>query len=286
MALPLSQKRKAERSMQQPQAVTPHHVGDIIESVITKGDLAKLTPQERVAYYKSVCDSVGLNPLTRPFEFITLNGRLVLYARRDAADQLRKIHGISVEVVSQQTDGDLFTVHVRAHDKTGRKDEDFGVVSITSLRGEARANAQLKAITKAKRRVTLSIAGLGFLDETEVDDIPGMRSTITPVNTIAELDQFAAEGGEVTQPDMLGKPADDYFRGDQLADAARSYALRGMAELDSFKKRCNKRQLEELRPLMAELEKAAKTADDPFHLEPLPQDMTHQPGDAEPEPAR
>ena len=33
-------------------------------------------------------------------------------------------------------------------------------------------NAKLKAITKAKRRVTLSICGLGFLDETEIETIP------------------------------------------------------------------------------------------------------------------
>jgi hypothetical protein len=31
----------------------------------------------------------------------------------------------------------------------------------------------MKAVTKAKRRVTLSICGLGMLDETEVDSVPG-----------------------------------------------------------------------------------------------------------------
>jgi hypothetical protein len=35
------------------------------------------------------------------------------------------------------------------------------------------ANALMKAETKSKRRVTLSICGLGFLDETEADSIPG-----------------------------------------------------------------------------------------------------------------
>jgi len=46
------------------------------------------------------------------------------------------------------------------------------VVSIAGLRGEAASNAVMKAVTKAKRRVTLSICGLRFLDETEVEDIP------------------------------------------------------------------------------------------------------------------
>jgi hypothetical protein len=177
--------------MPQNEVAPSQDPGALIESVITKGDLAKLSPQERTQYYVKVCESVGLNPFTRPLEYLTLSGKMVLYARRDAADQLRKINGISVEVVSQKIDGDLFIAHVRASDKTGRKDEDFGAVSIVGLKGEARANAILKGITKAKRRVTLSIAGLGFLDETEVDDIPVMSKTPTPISAAEDLDKFA-----------------------------------------------------------------------------------------------
>src|SRR6516165_1886687 len=150
--------------------------GDIMDAVIVKGDLSKLTADERVDYYNAVCRSIGVNPLTRPLEFITLQGKMVLYAKRDCADQLRKLNGISVEIVSQEVRDDLLTVHVRAVDRDGRKDEDLGVVSFPEmLRGEIKANAILKAVTKAKRRVTLSICGLGFLDETEVEDIATAR---------------------------------------------------------------------------------------------------------------
>jgi hypothetical protein len=144
-----------------------------VEDVLIRGNLADLKPEQRTEYYTRVCNSIGLNPLTRPFEYLTLNGKLTLYARRDCADQLRKLNSISIEIVSQDRDGDLLTVHVRAKDKTGRSDEDLGVVFMPqTLKGEAAANAILKAVTKAKRRVTLSISGLGFLDETEVEDIP------------------------------------------------------------------------------------------------------------------
>ena len=169
----------------------PPRPGDIIESVIAKGDLARLTPEERTRYYVEVCKSVGLNPFTRPLEYITLSGKLTLYARREAADQLRQIHGISIEIISQRVDGDLLIVHAKARDKSGRTDEDFGAVNIAGLRGEAKANAMLKGITKAKRRVTLSIAGLGFLDETEIDDIPAREKE--PVSVGVDLDVFAAE---------------------------------------------------------------------------------------------
>jgi hypothetical protein len=193
--------------MPQTELAPSQDPGALIESVVTKGDLAKLSPQERTQYYVEVCKSVGLNPFTRPLEYINLSGKLVLYARRDAADQLRKINGVSVEVVSRMVEDDLLVVHVRAHDKTGRSDEDFGAVSVTGLCGEAKANAILKAITKAKRRVTLSISGLGFLDETEVDDIPVTHKAPTPVSAAAELDAFAA-AREPPEPeeDVFGLP--------------------------------------------------------------------------------
>jgi hypothetical protein len=160
-----------EKSMPAPALATTR--GNVIESVVTKGDLSKLTADERTAYYMQLCHSLGLNPHTQPFAYITLSGKLTLYAKRDAADQMRKINGVSIEIVEQKISNDLLTVRVRAKDRDGRVDEDYGAVAFPdTLKGEARANMVLKAITKAKRRVTLSICGLGFLDETEVEDIP------------------------------------------------------------------------------------------------------------------
>jgi hypothetical protein len=141
---------------------------EIMEAVLLAGDLSKLTAQERTEYYLKTCASLGLNPLTRPFDYIRLSGREVLYAKRDCADQLRKINRLSLEIVDRKMNGDLLVVTVRARTPDGRTDEDMGVVSVKGLAGEALANAMLKATTKAKRRVTLSICGLGMLDETEV----------------------------------------------------------------------------------------------------------------------
>ena len=147
----------------------------IIEQVLVMGDLARLTPDQRNAYYKAVCDSLGLNPLTRPFEFIVLNGKLTMYARKDATDQLRKLHGVSIRIVGRDVMDDLMVVTAEATDKTGRTDSSIGAVSIAGLRGEAKANALMKAETKARRRVTLALCGLGILDESEVDGIPNAR---------------------------------------------------------------------------------------------------------------
>ena len=162
---------------------TAPDIATTVDNVIAKGNLSELTPEQRVMHYHAVCKSLGLNPLTQPFMYVTLNGQLRLYAKRDACDQLRKIHGVNVEIVNHTVTDALLTVHVRATDKTGRTDEDFGVVSVAGLRGEAAANAFMKAITKAKRRVTLSITGLGLNDESELDEetnVPSFAPKLAP----------------------------------------------------------------------------------------------------------
>lgn len=175
-----------------PSKVTQLPAANTIEDVLIRGDLAKLTEQQRTEYYLRLCSSIGLNPLTKPFQYIVLNGKLVLYAGRDCADQLRKINGISIKIISQEKADGLLSIHVHAKDKDGREDEDLGVVAFGDhLKGEAAANTILKAVTKAKRRVTLSLSGLGFLDETEVADIP------------ASAKQIVDETGELIMPDQI-----------------------------------------------------------------------------------
>jgi hypothetical protein len=146
---------------------------DAIKRVLADGDLTTLDAEQRQAYYEAVCDSVGLNPWTRPLEYLELNGRLVLYAKRDATDQLRHKHQVSIEIVDRAMQHEVYVVRARATMPDGRTDESLGAVSLQRLEGEALANALMKAETKAKRRVALSICGLGMLDETEVDSIDG-----------------------------------------------------------------------------------------------------------------
>lgn len=161
-------------------ATQTDHAAAAVEQVLLNGDLSKLTSPQRVAYYNKVCESVGLNPLTQPFEFINLNGKLRLYALKSCTEQLRQIRSISLSIVSRETLDGCYIVTTRARDVMGREDESTGAVPIDNLRGEARANAMMKAETKAKRRVTLSICGLGMLDESEVDSV---RGEVKPFNT-------------------------------------------------------------------------------------------------------
>lgn len=140
-----------------------------IEQVLAYGDLTKMSSSQRTTYYVRVCESLGLNPLTRPFEFINLNGKLVFYARRDCTDQLRNLHHVTVAIASRERIEDVYVVTAKATLPSGRADESTGAVTVGNLKGDALANALMKAETKAKRRVTLSICGLSVPDETELE---------------------------------------------------------------------------------------------------------------------
>lgn len=148
--------------------------------LLMRGDLAQLTQEQRSEYYKKVCDTLGLNILTQPFGYIEFEGRLQLYAKKDATEQLRKIHAVSITERTTTEKDSVFATTVKAVDKTGRTDIATGAVALTyttqtgavkNMTGVGLANAIMKSETKAKRRVTLSICGLGMLDESELEEM-------------------------------------------------------------------------------------------------------------------
>lgn len=181
----------------------------IAAQAVVKGDLAKLSEEEKTEYYAALCRSLGLNPLTRPFEFITLNGKLVLYARRDAADQIRRGAGVTITSLAKEQVGDLLVVTAYGRLPDGREDASTGAVSIKGLTGEALANAMMKAETKAKRRLTLSLVGLGFPTEDEVEDIPAEPE---PPVKVSLAERAAAKAAALAAPEPAPEPeapADD-----------------------------------------------------------------------------
>jgi hypothetical protein len=173
----------------------------LLESVLIGGDLSKLTPPQRVQYYKRVCESLGLNPFTKPFEYITLNQKLTLYAKKDATDQLRSIQGVSIDDVDIQETDTQFIVKVKGHNKDGRQDVEVGVVNKGDMNGNL-ANAQMKAVTKGKRRLTLSLCGLGWLDETEIETIKDAK----PVNVKVETGEIVEGKTRPAVPENLEIP--------------------------------------------------------------------------------
>lgn len=144
----------------------------MVESLVMKGDISALSPEHRVRYYVQTCEGLGLNPHSQPFAFLRLNGKEILYATRGATDQLAAMHRIDREIIDGPKIIDIagqkvaYCVAKGTH-PNGRTETATATLVVTDP-----ANLYMKLETKAKRRVTLSILGLGMLDETEVDAIP------------------------------------------------------------------------------------------------------------------
>jgi hypothetical protein len=149
-----------------------------IEAALIYGDTSKLTIDQKLAHYKSVCESVGLNHLMKPFEYMKFQGKEIMYSNKGCAEQLRNIQQISIRITDKQKIDDIYVVTAEGSKPDGRVDSSTGAVNIAGLKGEALANAFMKAETKAKRRLTLSICGLNMLDETEVETLKEAQPTI------------------------------------------------------------------------------------------------------------
>jgi hypothetical protein len=217
--------------MDETKAMTTGIDAATLEQVVVGGDLSKLTPTQRVAYYKSVCDSIGLNPLTKPFDYITLKGKLTLYAKKDATDQLRRLHGISMGKPDITFQDDLIVVAISARNKDGREDSDVGIVKKSDMSGDV-ANATMKAVTKAKRRVTLSLCGLGWLDETEVETTPDAAPITVNPDTGEIVEQKMNGAPRPYPPETLRQKVDERAAshlGEAASDAQRGLAI-GMLE--------------------------------------------------------
>ena len=171
-------------------------------AVVSSGDCSKLNDRQKTEYYKARCDAAGLDPRSQPFEFVSLQGKLRLYATKAATDQLAAIHGVRATIVSRETVDGIHVVTVRVEARDGRQTEDVGALNIKGKQGDDLANAMMKTVTKAKRRAILSLCGLGMTDETELETIaravpqqlrPPIRGVVSDAALPAHVEQIREE---------------------------------------------------------------------------------------------
>lgn len=168
----------------------------LFETLVVNGDLSAMSQEQRIQYYKLVCERVGLDPYQKPFDLIKLSGKLTLYANKTCTAQLTSIRGLRVAIVAREVIGDQYVVTARCETPTGSYSEDIGAVTIGGMRGDAASNAMKKAATQAKRRAILSACGLGMLDEEEVVQVQGAeRIELPPIKpaTTSEQDETITE---------------------------------------------------------------------------------------------
>jgi len=173
----------------------PHQIdGAIMEKVVLGNDLASLSPIDKVKYISGVCKSLGLNPATNPIKLMKFQGKEIIYFSKESTEQLRKINNVSIASIETKVMDGVYIVTAHATVPDGRTDASTGAITIKGLQGDNLCNAMMKAETKAKRRVTLSICGLGFNDESEMDSLKDARK----VNFDAHL-QAANHQKNITQ---------------------------------------------------------------------------------------
>ena len=138
-------------------------------------DSRALTAGHRAAALAALCRALHLNPLTNPLIYVTLNGKEVLYVTRQATDQIAARLGLHRETVEGPEVRDFAgtkllycKVRVTMPGPGGRSETAVATLPPADL-----VNAVMKVETKAKRRATLSMVGLGMMGEDDVEGAGG-----------------------------------------------------------------------------------------------------------------
>lgn len=154
----------------------PREIEETLALAQARGkDTTALSESQRAEYLATLCRKLRLNPLTQPLRFLRLQGGEVLYATRGATDQLAAMHRLNRRTIRGPEIVDIAGTKVavcvcEATLPDGRSETAHATLPVSDP-----ANLFMKLETKAKRRATLSILGLGILDETELDTIPGVQ---------------------------------------------------------------------------------------------------------------
>lgn len=154
-------------------AMTPV-ADDVTVLALARQDLRPLSPAQLAAYIRDLCQAAGIPASLMPFQLLSArDGRLIPYVTAAGAFYLARRHAVSLRIVERQTIDGVHLVRAEARTPEGRSAEATGGVAIEGLRGQALADAYMKAETKAFRRATLRLCGLAILDESETESIAG-----------------------------------------------------------------------------------------------------------------
>ncbi len=177
----------------------------ILEKVVVNGDLSKLTSDQRLSWYRARCDAAGLDPRTQPFQYLSLQGKLTLYATKAATDQLIALHKLTTQIIDRRhlSDIGVYEVQVRVTFPDGHFVEDVAALSIAGLKADVLCNAIMKCVTKGKRRTVLSACGLGMLDESEVETIPGAFVEPAPEAPVRPQNESGHKTGQYASPEQV-----------------------------------------------------------------------------------
>lgn len=146
------------------------------------GDWNGVSDADRMRFLKHMCDALSIPLVLNPFKFISMKGKTVLYSTAEAAFSLARKNKMTVKVTEERFDKEsqILTVKVTATHPKGEQSDDVGKIYLGGLSGQDRANAEMKAVTKAKRRAIFSALGLSVMDEDEIKHLRNLDHNETP----------------------------------------------------------------------------------------------------------
>ena len=154
--------------------ISPELDAILSKSAARGGNMERLSEAEKERVVSAYCRALDLNPLSQPITFVKMPGRgEVPYVNRGATDQLAAKHRLNRRTIRGPECVDIggtkvVLCQVEVTHPNGRSE-----TALATLPMGDPVNVYMKCETKAKRRGTLSILGLGLLDEMELETIPG-----------------------------------------------------------------------------------------------------------------
>lgn len=180
----------------------------------------------------AVYELAGVNPKAGTLRYSMMDDgtgsgrkKLTLYGTKGFTNAVRAAKNISVVEMTSAVIGTAISVTAKAKiEDTGRTDMAMAAVSIENKSGRGLENAIAAAQTKATRRVTLQIAGLDLIDESEVadnDKTVALESANVPLSEIALPPEVSKEAAkDVTDLQTLADEAIAKLRGSSVVAAA------------------------------------------------------------------
>ena len=133
------------------------------------GNWAGTTEDQRVKACLELCGVLGIPTPLNPFRFITLNGKMVMYAPNEAAQLIAASREASVDIVNKYRDKEtnIYVVEIQVSTQA-RRVQNFAAIYVGGLTGQKLADAMMKCCTKGIRRTIFGAFGLSIADDDDV----------------------------------------------------------------------------------------------------------------------
>lgn len=175
-----------------------------IQDILAKdgGACNNLSPDQQAEYKTFLCAKMGVSPLLQPIDLIPTKNGLRPYLNKGAAELIRDERKISITDIEVSEKNGMFVAICKVRAMNGRVDCDMGACQ----KGNEPENSLMKAVTKAKRRATLSMCGLGaIIEEAHPTEYNGETPEETPSPNVTAILEDEAESKRNFQAVVLSK---------------------------------------------------------------------------------